>query len=227
MVKASGRKKGNMKSLLTLSGLSGILYFVGNIFYFCYIARDRNSKPQWAPWLVFTVVESIILGWMWKLHTDQWMIWLCTVGSWGTLYGTFRYRNSGFKKWDVVCIALAFASIIIGIGYVNYMTGLVIILLVEALAMAPICFEAWKDQFAEPKWGWAFFWVSCILQTMDAVLTTGGKWDTATYAQPISFLFTETIIFVIVWFPRQQAKRWLADFKQTANIGATVFETEW
>jgi len=178
--------------------VAGALYLLGYAPYLWYVVKDKRAKPLWAPWLIFSVVESIALWEMRISNSDNCQLWCSTIGSWLTFVATVVYGKPGFKILDVVCLICAFISVVIWRACGQLTVGLMMSLSAIAIGMIPIFKSAWIDPHAEDKRGWTLFWVSCVFATVAVP-----KWDLANAAQPISFLTTETIVMILLWFPRK------------------------
>jgi len=178
--------------------VSGALYLLGYAPYLWYIARDKRAKPLWAPWLIFSTVESIVLWEMRASQSDNWQLWGAMIGSWVAFAATLIYGKPGFIWLDAACLGAAIASVVVWQVYGQLTLGLMMSLGAIAIGMIPIFISAWHDPKGEDKAGWTMFWVSCVFAT--AAIP---EWDLANAAQPISFLFTETIVMILLWYPRK------------------------
>ncbi|MDO8668131.1 MAG: hypothetical protein Q7K35_03460 [bacterium] len=178
--------------------IAGALYLLGYAPYLWYVTRDKRAKPLWAPWLIFSTVESIALWEMRVAGTDTTQLWCSTVGSWLTFAATLVYGKSGFKRLDIACLACALISVAVWKICGQLMLGLMMSLTAITIGMIPIFISAWVNPQAEDKRGWTLFWASCVFATIAIP-----KWDFANAAQPISFLITETIVTILLWYPRK------------------------
>jgi hypothetical protein len=193
-------KRNDVKEYCSI--VAGALYLLGYAPYLWYVVKDRRAKPLWAPWLIFSVVESIAL---WEMRTkgvDNWQIWGSVIGSWLTLAVTMIYGQPGLKRLDAFCLIGAIAGVIVWQTCGQLLVGLMMSLGAIAIGMIPIFMSAWTDPYAEDKRGWTLFWVSCVFATIAVP-----KWDLVNAAQPVSFLMTETIVMILLWFPRQWRRR--------------------
>lgn len=178
---------------------AGALYLLGYVPYLYYVVKDKRAKPLWAPWLIFSTVEAITLCEMRASNgADNWQIWCSMIGSWVTFFATVAYGQPGLKRLDAICLTCAFAGMIVWQVCGQLLLGLMMSLVAMGIGMIPIFISAWEDPKAEDKSGWTLFWVSCVFATIAIP-----KWDLANAAQPISFLTTETIVTVLLWFPRK------------------------
>jgi len=194
--------------------IAGALYLLGYAPYLWYVIRDKRAKPLWTPWLIFSAVETIALCEMRASNSDNCQLWCSMIGSWFTFIATAIYSRPRFKRPDheipprwhfylnIACLASSFVSIVIWRVCGQLTLGFMMSLIAIAIGMIPIFVSTWKDPLSEDKRGWTLFWFSCVFAVI-AIPGNLSEWTLETAAQPISFLLTETIVMVLLWFPRQ------------------------
>jgi hypothetical protein len=146
--------------------LAGALYLLGYAPYLWYVLRDQRAKPHWAPWLIFSAVETIALCEMRASDgADNWQIWSSMIGSWATFFASVIYGQPELRRLDAICLIFAFAGMIVWQVYGQLMLGLIMSLTAVAFGMIPIIQSAWQNPEGEDKRGWTLFWASCVFAT--------------------------------------------------------------
>lgn len=191
----------------TCSFLSGLVYLVGYAMYIIYIAKEKRSKPLWAPWLIFSVVESVALAEMWAKGIDNWQMWSSASGSWVVFAFTLAYQKRRLaektpqKKWEKwlngFCLVGAAVGVCIWRVYDRLTLGFLLSLVAIAIGMIPIFVSAWQEPKSEDKHGWALFWLSCVFALL---AIPGCPWEWRIEAsQQVSYFLTESVVMIMLY----------------------------
>lgn len=184
-----------------LSTVSGLLLWASFIVYIRSMVKG-TTKPAKASWVIWAILDTIILAGMWTKETLNGQIIGAVCGVWIVVIMMFRYRygTPGWSKLDIFCLIGAGLGIFLSWFFNEATVGIVMSSTVVILGSIPTFVSAWKDPTRENRTGWTMVFISCVL-----ALLAIPKWTIADAAQPISFMVVEVIMMYLLYRPRAKA----------------------
>ncbi|MEK7647301.1 MAG: hypothetical protein AAB378_02935 [Patescibacteria group bacterium] len=181
----------DIKNILSI--FSGILFAFGYVPYIRSIVRGE-TKPSKASWIIWAVLDVIVLAGMMAEHSVNYQIAIAVIGSSLVTILSLKYGASGWTRLDKCCFAGAILGIILWLIFNNPIFGIITSLGVMSIGSIPTFVSAWGDASREDKSAWTIFWISCIFALMAVP-----AWTVANAAQPITFFATQTIMMYILY----------------------------
>ncbi len=177
----------------TLSVAAGLLFTAGFVPYIAAILSGK-AKPAKATWLVWSVVDAVILCGMYSAGDLSWQMVGCTIGTWIVALLAMKFGTSGWTNLDKACLVLAVLGVSGWLKSGNPILGIVFSLAVVVLGCIPTFSSAWKNPSQENKPAWLMFWASCVLATIAIP-----QWTLAYAAQPLVFLAIQSTMLLILY----------------------------
>ncbi|MEK7184012.1 MAG: hypothetical protein AAB701_00625 [Patescibacteria group bacterium] len=175
-----------------LSVFAGLLYLAAFAPYISAIVR-KETKPAKASWLIWAVLDTIILAGMVAGGAVNGQIAGAAFGSWIVVLLATKHGVSGWTTLDKLCFGGALLAIVLWQVFQDPVLGIVTSLIAYSLGFAPTIASALKDSSRENKLAWLLFWVSSVCS-----LVAVPVWTVADAAQPVTFLFMNSVMMYIL-----------------------------
>ncbi len=184
-----------------LSVIAGLLSIIGTIPYIRAILCGK-TKPAKASWIIWVILDTIVLAGMFAKHAVNGQILGSTIGAAVIVILALKYGIPGWTKLDKFCFAGAILGIVLWQTFSNPVLGIITSLSVGFLGSIPTFASAWKDPSREDKRAWTIFFIACV-----CAIIAIPQWTLAHASQPITFFAIQTIIMYILYIrPRSLAK---------------------
>lgn len=178
----------------TLSVVSGILFAIGLIPTLISLWH-KKIQPVMASWLVWAIIDTLILLSLLAEHALNGQIVGATIGMWSVVIFIFRFKTTkGWTLIDKFCFCFSILGIVLWQIFQNPTIGLIVGLCAIIISTIPTFISIWQDPARENKFTWPILWLSCIFNVMSVE-----KWNFKIAAQPIIFLILETIIVLLLY----------------------------
>ncbi len=188
-----------MSSRHVLSDLAGVIVIAA---YFPYIRaiRRQSATPAKASWLIWAVIDSLLLYGMFVRHVVNGQILGTVAVIWLVVVLAFFYGEAGWSRLDKMCLAGAVVGLVLIL--VNPTWSIVLLAITSFVGAIPTFYSTWRDPAREDRVTWAMYWVSCVL-TVVAI----PSWSASAGAQPVSFLIVQTtMVYLLFVRPRRQLR---------------------
>lgn len=176
-----------------LSVIAGLLAFIGIIPYIYGILREE-TKPAKASWIIWTVLDIIVLAGMFAKHAVNGQILGATIGAAVIAILALKYGVPGWTKLDRFCFAGAILGIVLWQAFSNPTLGIITSLSVAFIGSIPTFASAWKDPKRENKLAWTIAFISSI-----CAIIAIPQWTLAHASQPVTFFIIQMIIVYILY----------------------------
>lgn len=177
----------------TFAFLSGLCVVLGFIPYFASILR-RKSVPIKTSWLIWGILDTIILVGMMMKGTANSLIVTSFFGTWLAFALACKYGRSGWRTIDKVCLAGALLSMVLWGLFNSPLLGILCSLAGLVLGAIPTFQSAWRNPASEDRLGWTFFFFSCVFGVLAIP-----HWTLGYAAQPLTFSFNETVMMGLLY----------------------------
>ena len=181
--------------------LSGVLFVWAFVPYIKAILKGV-AKPQKSTWIIWGVLDTIILIGMLAKGTINGQILAAVVCAWSVVILSIKHGEPGWKMIDKICLLGAAIGVALWIILRNPVVGIVINSAVLLIGSVPTFVSAWRDPSREDRTAWTIFWVSCIFVFLGIT-----KWDLANVSQPAIFFTVETIMVYILYIHARSHNR--------------------
>lgn len=187
----------------------GILYAVGFIPYVLSIWRTRKMvpgahgkiEPAKASWIVWGVIDTIILAGMRAEGCVNGQILGAVIGVWTVVILTLRFGKAGWATRDKFCIGIGIAGLVLWKVFSNPELGILFGLGGTLIAAYPTYVGAWKDPSHEDKLAWTIFAAACV-----CALAGVPDWTLTRAGLPVVFFAIDTPVTLMIYFrPRSLA----------------------
>lgn len=187
----------------TLSTLAGVMIVVAFVPYIWTICRDRKlplgtpgkTEPSKASWLIWGILDTIMLAGMLVKHTAGGLIIGAVIGVWIVFFITLKYGKPGWNLLDKFCLGTVLMAISLWFirGDANW--GIVVSCGGLLLGGFPTFKSVWEDPSRENFLAWMLFWIAAALGS--AAIK---EWTLEDATQPLTFLLIESITILILLF---------------------------
>jgi hypothetical protein len=185
-----------------LSLLAGLLNIGGIVPYIAAIlSRHKKSEPSIASWLVWAILDCIVLLGMLNKHTANGLIIVSALGSCSIFLLSLKF---GFIHWTKIEIASLIGA---GIGIILWIIsgdsnfGIAACLGANLIAAFPTFKSAWYNPEKENRPAWTIFWIASLV-----CIAAIRHLTFADAAQPICFALDRTVMMFILYL-RPLAKK--------------------
>lgn len=175
---------------------AGVLFLLGFLPYVVAIWRGQ-AKPAKATWLIWGIVDTVIVAGMYSTNALNWQMIGCTLGTWLVAALALKYGAPGWTRLDKYSLAVAVTGILVWLAQGDPVFGILISLGVVVLGSVPTIISAWQEPGRESRVAWLMFWVSCIF----AIIAIP-RWTIADAAQPLVFLSLQSAMVGILYLRR-------------------------
>lgn len=180
-----------------LSALSGILIIAAFVPLIISVVW-RGYRPPRSSWIIWAVMDGIIMAGMWQSHTLNGQIIGANIGVWVAILAIFKYGTPGWTKSQILQIVLAGVGIVLwkvlGSSSIGILTGCGVLF----LGAWETFVDAWRNPDGQKdtlsRVAWTLFWLSCIPGTLSV-----SNWTLNEAGQPLMFLFIESTMMYLIF----------------------------
>lgn len=183
-----------------LSIASGILFLLGFSRYIIAILRGE-TKPTTVSWLIWAPLDYVLIWGMYQKGTVNWQIVAAVIGVTTVALLSLRYGKPGWSVVDKLCLAGGIVGVILGAIMGDSIWTIMVILIVIFLGGIPTWVSAYEHPEREDRTAWVILLLSCI-----AAILAIKNWTWEEASQPVSFLISEIIMVVLLFWPREKEK---------------------
>jgi len=126
------------------------------------LEKVEPTKPMKASWLIWFCLDALTLSGMWAKHAVNGQI----VGAAATAFLVFvlslKYGKTGWTRVDQWSLAGAVAGVGLWLAFDSPVLGILIAQLTGIIGAIPTFMNIWYRPQDEPRFGWLFFWASCL-----------------------------------------------------------------
>jgi len=176
-----------------LSVLAGLISVVGLIPYAHGILRGK-TKPAKASWVVWAIVNVVILAGMWARGVVNGQIIGVVIGCLVITVMALRYGAPGWTRLDKFCLAGAVLGIFLWQILGDALYGVLIALAVATIGSIPTFVSAWEDYRRENKPAWLMAWLSSV-----CMMLALKEWTLAAAVQPVTFFLLQSVLVYIIF----------------------------
>lgn len=176
-----------------VSALAGILMLLSMIPYARSVLKG-DGHPSVVSWLIWFVLNAIMLVSMWSKGTLNYQLVATTLGLVIMIAIVLRHGTFECSAVNIMCIAGAMCGLTLMWVCNDATVGIVICALLNALAAVPTFISAWNNPRAENRVAWLIMFLSCLCQIS---IVRQWTWDHA--SQPVSYLFVSSTVMYLVW----------------------------
>jgi hypothetical protein len=176
-----------------LSLLSGILQLVAFFPYGRSIIKGE-TKPSKASWLIWAILDTITFAGMYAADALNGQIIATVIGVWVIVILAFVYGESGWKKFDLACLAGGVFGIVLWVLFANPTFGIVISVTVTLIGAVPTFRNTYYRPDLEDRLSWILYWFAAASATLAIP-----SWDLDHASQPVVFLVIESVILWLLY----------------------------
>lgn len=176
-----------------LSVLSFIFILASYVPYIQAI-RKGTTKPAKASWVIWGLLDTIILAAMIAKGTVNYQIVGTIFGVWTVMYLAVRRGEPGWTNLDKFCLTGSALAVVIWQIFDSPTLGLAASLAANFIGSIPTLGKTWDDPKQENKLAWTLGWISCVL-TVAAVPT----WSLDVAGQPLTFLAIQSGMMILLF----------------------------
>ena len=147
------------------------------------------AKPAIATWLIFFVLDVVVLVGMYAKNELNWQICVATAGALWTTVLAYMYGVSGWTPIDTVCLTGAALGVVLWSYFREANWGIVIGSTAMVIGVVPTVISTWIDPSHENLIAWSIGTLSCVFQIASVRSLT-----IAALAQPIGFFIIEASV---------------------------------
>jgi len=184
-----------------MSLLSGVLAIAGYVPYIAAILRGP-SRPSKATWLIWSLLDTIVLYGMVSKHVANGQIVGAMIGAWIVFALSLKYGTLGWKPLDRWCLGGTALGLILWYTFDSPMLGMMTSLCLMFIGSFPTFVSAWKNPGHENRLAWAIYLASCM-----SALIAVPAWNLENAAQPATFSSVSVIMMYILFTPRKRGMR--------------------
>ncbi|MBI2055245.1 MAG: hypothetical protein HYT39_04120 [Candidatus Sungbacteria bacterium] len=179
-----------------LSQLSGIIFLAGFVPYIMAIVR-RQAQPMKASWLIWMSLDGLTLAGMYAKHSVNGQIVGATMGAVVVFFLSLKYGKPGWTRVDQWSLVGAVIGIGLWWGFDSPVLGILMAQVTGLVGAIPTFVNVWRRPQDEPRFGWCFFWASCLpaLLAIPAI-----SWEHT--IQPLGFLTGNSIMMYLLFIHR-------------------------
>ncbi len=186
----------------TLEILGGITFLVAYMPYSWAIwstrklpfGTDGKAEPVKMTWLIWSILDIITWGAMWKINNRNFQIDGCVIGNTVVLILAFLYGKAGWTKVDIFCGVGATFGIFLWWLTGDPTLGMKMTLLTLVFGSIPLFIATWKNPLGESKIAWTIYWSSSIF-----MLFSFPVWSVKDCAQVGAFFFIQTVMMLLIF----------------------------
>lgn len=151
------------------------------------------TQPSIATWVIFFLLDLIVLAGMYQKRTVNWQIIVATIGALWLATLSFFYGVSTWTTIDLVCLLGAVCGIGLWSWYKEANWGIVIGQTAMVIGVIPTVISAWGNPTRENLLAWSIGTLSCFFQ-----LAATRSFTVAALTQPIGFFIIEASVMVVL-----------------------------
>lgn len=183
--------------IFSFIGLAGLLFgfaFVPYIIGICW----KGKQPKKASWLLWFILDAIILYGMYYGEGANGQIVVATIGSGFVTCLAFWFGKPGWTPLEKWCLGGSVLGILLWKIFDSPETGIIISLILIFIASLPTYFSGLEDPERESKLAWLLFGTSGIVAVY-AIKAPVSDWTIMNAAQPVGFFLCNSIMMVIIF----------------------------
>ena len=179
-----------------LSQLAGIIFLIGFIPYIAAIVKHQ-TQPMKATWLIWMSLDGLTLAGMYAKQSVSGQIVGAFAGACLVFLLSLKYGKPGWTKIDGWTLAGAIVGVGLWWAFDSPVLGILMAQLTGLVVATPTFMNVWHRPQDESRFGWCFFWASCIpaLIAIPAL-----SWEHT--LQPLGFLTGNTIMMYLLFIHR-------------------------
>jgi hypothetical protein len=186
---------------MSMHSLTGVVAGVISITAFLPYAHSVvscNLRPSSVTWLIWTVVGGLLFASYDAVGggAARWVPLTDALGPAVIAYFSLSYRQGGFSRFDVGCLALAAGSVIAWVWTGSPAVALAINLFIALLGALPTFRNAYRNPASEPALAWGMFLLGNLLNLMAIE-----DWSLRSAAYPVYAVLVSGLMNVLL-FPR-------------------------
>ena len=178
----------------TLSILSGVLALVSYGPYDYAIIYKPHIQPIKATWIVWALVNMVVLVGMYSKKAQNPQIVFTTLGSIITLILVLWFGRAGWDTLHILCLGLGIFGIVLWKAFDDARFGILMSLIVDFIGSVPTFQSIWVDPAREDGLAWMIAWFGSICACLAIPRRT-----LTDAAQPISFLVNHFITMYLLF----------------------------
>lgn len=179
-----------MRNAMTV--LAGALAFISLAFY-GHAILYKGKKPVKASWIIWTIVDIVVLLGMYAKHAVNGQIVGGTIGVLVIVTLAFLYSPLVWKPLHTYCLVSAVIGVILWKTFHDPVLGILAGLIANFMGCWPTLESVWKHPEREDKLAWSIGWFACVCALIAIPRLT---WEDA--AQPIAYFVNQSLTMYIL-----------------------------
>lgn len=190
-----------------LALLGGLFSFLVYPLYIRDFIKHEEKKPSKATWLIWLVLDFLLLGSMYSKDSVNLQIVACTIGASVVWLLSLKYGVKGWTLIDTLCVIGAAIGIV---GWIVFSANWAIVScsISAIIGAIPTLNSVFDDYRRESKLAWIMGLLAGVLTTLSIRMGDGDF--IAYFTQPVAYLFISIVIcfllFTLPYFKKSTSK---------------------